>query len=459
VPGIFLDRCFRRGTTTVYVDQGFANDATYRRENTVLSKEIKIAMLGLVGSVLTAVLPTLIAKPLDLGLSIVLVTLIGSTAWVVIFVLRQSERAGRKVQKAGAREAPVPGARKGVRTLHALPAAEASVRGIIAGFLYALAAALCWSIGNVLMRLTAHKLPASSFDIAMLNYLVGALVLIVGGQIVCRWQGHPPRPSPSSARAKFWLAAVAKGFNTYSWILAVSVISAASAATLEGLHVIFTVAICFLILRIKAPAGNWFVFVASALLMVLGALLILDVHASIPSGTTLIGIALGLISALAFSVFYVTWVRTGQRPPELGRRAVEMGGLLLASLLCQFPIHVITSILWPRGNPLPFANMGAVDIATQALCGLIGIGATYFLINESLHRMRGQALTSVVLGIGLSYSVPFTMILESVFLGAPTLMTQWLGALVFAAAFASIYSYLRASDATAPARAIRRRVK
>jgi drug/metabolite transporter (DMT)-like permease len=269
--------------------------------------------------------------------------------------------------------------------------------------------------------------------------LVASVALIITGFAICPEKRKFTFPHTEN-RVRFWLAAAAKGINTYSWILAVTLISAASAATLEGLHIVFTVAILFLILKGKAPSGrSWVTYAIASVLLFVGALLILDLPASVPNGAVMGGIVLGLISGLSFSIFYVTWDRTSQHPYKLWQRATEVGGLLLASLLCQFPVHFLVNAFWFKGNLVPFTGMSVSDVGVQLICGLIGIGATYLLINESLHLMQNDRWCSLLLGIGLSYSVPFTMILESYFLGLPVVFNQWMGTLVFTVAFAAIY--------------------
>jgi len=53
--------------------------------------------------------------------------------------------------------------------------------------------------------------------------------------------------------------------------------------------------------------------------------------------------------------------------------------------------------------------------------------------------MRQHKLCSLLLGIGLSYSVPLTMILESIFLDVTPRANQLLGVVLFAVAFVAIY--------------------
>lgn len=60
-----------------------------------MSKEIQVALIGIIGTVLAAALPPLLAKPFDLGITVVLVVLLGSAMLVVIYVLGQAPQPAR----------------------------------------------------------------------------------------------------------------------------------------------------------------------------------------------------------------------------------------------------------------------------------------------------------------------------------------------------------------------------
>lgn len=314
---------------------------------------------------------------------------------------------------------------------------SASTANLWDGVCYALAAAACWSIGNILMRLTAHKLPvAAGFEIALVNYVVAALALLAGGWAM-GWRGKQKMVLlRAESRVKFWseapvkfgFVALFKGVNTLSWILAVSMISAAANAALENLHVVWTVVFLALFWRAHVPASAWANIVIGALLLALGTMLIVGTQ-DFGSGNT-IGILLGVVSGLSFSAFYVLWERAGQRPEERWQRSVEMGGLLFVAIVLLFPLYFIVNVLWLQRSALSFHLTGS-DVFIQALSGLIGIGAMYWLVNEALNILKGQRLASLVLGVGLAYSVPITMLLEIWFLGLETALVQWIGSVLF----------------------------
>ena len=214
----------------------------------------------------------------------------------------------------------------------------------------------------------------------------------------------------------------------------------------------FTILLLIAVFRVKVSTANWLVFIPGSIVMVIGAVLILGIPALVPGSETMLGIAFGVLSALFFSLFYVLWDHVGEKSPALGPRTLETGVLLLASLLCLFPIHIGMSMLLKQPTLLPFAGMSWEDIGLQAVCGLIGIGGTYMFINEALFHLRRHKLCSLLLGIGLSYSVPFTMILQSVFLGDELRPVQWIGGLLFGLAFAVIYRDMRDVRLLLPAR-------
>jgi len=437
-----------------------------------MNEKIVPAVLTFLGVLVGPVASNLATKPMDVWTTAVWCLLVLSVAGVVYYILREekasrsgipfdkqsrpatSQRQTADVVRARARRAIKndPVAAEPPRAANRPAPGVAAFGSVTKGFLYVLAAALCWSISNILLRITAQKLPDASFDIAVINYFVASIVLIAAAWVICRIQGQPFRMPRLKHGGKFWLVAAAKGLNTYTWILSVAIISAAAAATLEGLHVVFTILLLIVIFRVRVPTGNWLVFIPGSVVMVIGAVLILGMPALVPGNETMLGIVFGVLSALFFSLFYVLWEQVGEKSPALGPRTLETGVLLLASLLCPFPIHVGMNALLEHPTVIPFEGMSWDDIGLQALCGLIGIGGTYLFINESLFHLRRHKLCSLLLGIGLSYSVPFTMILQSVFLGEELRPVQWIGGLLFGLAFAVIYRDMRDARLLTPAR-------
>lgn len=403
------------------------------------NEKIAIRAMEAVGMLLLPLQQALFAKEVNWAGIAFWVIVWSSVMGVFFFIFREEKHAKKAVPSTGRKQRVKAATRSGT----AATGSQTSPQSIRRGFMLVLGAALCWSVSNILLRITASKLPASSgFDIALINYLVAAIFLILASWIVCRVKDQPFHLPPMRNVATFGIVAAAKGINTYSWILAVTLISAASAATLEGLHVVFTVAM-LLALRVKAPTGSWITSLASSAILVVGVVLILGLPVAGSGLAAWTGILLGIISAFSFSVFYVLWQRTGARPEAAGPRILEIGILLLVATVCLFPIHVVVNTLWWKAPLVLFGTMDWGDIGIQVACGLIGIGVTYYLINESLLHMKGHKLCRLLLGIGLSYSVPFTMILETLFLGLTPRFEQWLGAFLFAVAFAAIFKDMR----------------
>jgi drug/metabolite transporter (DMT)-like permease len=286
------------------------------------------AIMTLLTAILPSVVSHLLIKPLDVWAIAAWILLVLSVAGVVFFIHFSDEEATttvipktRPFAKVGGRGEAPPTVHKstwrsfstsGGGSRHtAAPAGRSSV---VKGFVYVLAAALCWSISNILLRITALKLPSATFDIAVLNYLVASVALIASAWVISRVRRQPFRLPPLKSVGKFWLVAAANGLNTYAWILSVGIISAASAATLEGLHVVFTVLLLVGFFRVKVPTSNWLTFVTGSMVLVAGAILILGVPTAGPGFNTWLGIALGALSGFFFSAFYVLWDKVGAKP-------------------------------------------------------------------------------------------------------------------------------------------------
>ena len=375
-----------------------------------------------------------IKPPFDPGAIALALAIVVSAALLLIWLNREDKNptlaatSARKDRKS-ARQ-PNPLTTKRSSSTVDIPIVAERVSDIWGGVKFALLAAACWSISNILLRLTASKLPiGAGIDIALVNYVVAAVTLLLGG-LAAGWSNKRKMVWPrTESPVKFWFVALFKGANTLCWILAVSMISAAATAALENLHVVWTVVFLALFWRGRVPKGAWINIVIGATMLALGTILIIGTKDI--SSANLLGILLGIVSGLSFSAFYVSWERTGRRPAELWQRSVETGGLLLAASALLFPIYLLVNLLLLHGSTLPFQALRARDIAIQVVCGLIGIGATYWFVNEALHRLEGHRLASLVLGVGLAYSVPMTMLLEIGFLGLETVLEQWIGAALF----------------------------
>src|SRR5262249_33441743 len=193
-----------------------------------------------------------------------------------------------------------------------------------------------------------------------------------------------------------------------------TLIPAATVATLENLQVVWTALAVIVLLQDRLP-WSW---VAGGGAAVAGAALISGGNVEGSTGSNALGIALGLASGVAFSVFVITWNGMGLSRRPLAERTAAMGVLLFVSGVVVYPVHLAVSGVLSDGARWPLTEIGFVDSLVQCVNGLVGIGVTYFLFNEASARLEGAgSLSAVLLALGLSFAVPVTLLTEWVVLG------------------------------------------
>lgn len=303
-------------------------------------------------------------------------------------------------------------------------------RQLAAGLGLAIASAACWAGGNVLTRWTAARLPLSTLDVVILKALVAAAFL--AGIAFCA----PKLPSvPQRSRGEFLWASLFKGLNTYLWILAVTVIPAGMVAALENLQVVWVALFLALFGRQPLPAG-WFVGALAA-----GCGVALIGRLSSIHWSELGSFILGLGSGVMFAGFLIIWNASERQTAGVRERALEMAALLLCAATLVCPAHWIWSAI--RGDRLawPLMEVGWFDGTLQALNGLVGTAVTYFFLTEAtaLLSRTGRA-SGVLLAFGLSLAVPFTLVMEWLFLGLSVDAAQWSGLGLFVIGFVLVRS-------------------
>jgi drug/metabolite transporter (DMT)-like permease len=291
----------------------------------------------------------------------------------------------------------------------------------------AVLAALCWSLGNIAFRWTAQRVQHSTFEVAVVNYVVAGATLLAWGAVLRRFEpSHQPIQFPSLPR--FVAVSLLKAINTYCWILSVATIPAAAASALENTHPLWAALPLVLLFGVRLPK-TW---IYGSVLVVMGAALVTKTAVYGFDALSAQGFAAALISGLAFAGFYVLWAGKGERPPFRSQRAIEMGSVMSMACILLFPIHVLVSALSPSATPALFGTLPRLDLLLQSVNGLIGIGLTYLLVGEALHRMRSVGTaSSFLLGFAMSFAVPMTLALESLILGTPVEPFQWMGACIF----------------------------
>jgi drug/metabolite transporter (DMT)-like permease len=317
---------------------------------------------------------------------------------------------------------------------------------MVLGFAVALGAAGFWGVGNVVTRWTLRRVPRAAFDVVLLKYLVAATLLVAVALLLRARHGRPDHALlvlRNIPPRKFVAASLAKGVNTYTWVLAAALIPAGPVATLETLHVVWTGLAVAVLFHVRVPRG-WIAGAAAALA---GATLITATPAEGFSSSGATGVALGLAAGLAFATFVILWTGLEKRHQPLWERTLAMGALLLVSGIVLYPLHLAVSLFWLGGSRWPLQEVGLLDGAVQCVNGLFGIGAAYFLLNEASALLEGAGkLSGLLLAIGLSFAVPVTLLTEALALGTPVSPVQWAGVALFVLGFVAVRGSLRQAE-------------
>ena len=178
-----------------------------------MNKDILHIVLGaVVAAIVQPAFQHLLDRPPDRWATAAWVVLVASVAVVVLLLLLRERgtrrRPARPVRRGERNSAPSPG--RGEVPAPRVRVDDGALPIIAKGFLYALGAGFCWSISNILLRITSHKLPSAGFEIALLNYVVAAVALIAAAWIICRVRGEPLNFLPSRTPPRSGLSRLRK---------------------------------------------------------------------------------------------------------------------------------------------------------------------------------------------------------------------------------------------------------
>lgn len=318
----------------------------------------------------------------------------------------------------------------------------------VRGFSVAILAALTWAAGNVVTQYSAERYkigsPASAIvDISLANYIGGSVTIVVLSLIIHTYKkrrGAAQRLTSFGYGKRFVLPAIFKGINTYAFVAAVALVSSATAATVENLHVLWT-AVLVSVLQRKLLAPSWFV---GALIIVIGTALAVGAftHTSW-SFETVGGTGLAFLAGITFALFVITWNQRQTNDNYFPQRALETGVFLVFSGLMILAVHLVIGRYALGGSWIPFSSIAMSDLTIQLINGVFNIGVTYFLMGEALRILEGIGqLSSLLLSLALSYAVAFTVLLQFAILGVRISPLQWCGVALFSVGFAIIRSNL-----------------
>ena len=311
------------------------------------------------------------------------------------------------------------------------------------GFCLAILASASWGIGGVITKYSAEKYPVGSgstavADIGLANYVSGTATVLLFtfvAHLFLKRSGSGTAHSLAIHKPfKISIAAFFKGANTYAFTAAVALISAAAATIVENLNVLWTALLVSVIGR-RVLSVSWF---GATAIVLLGTALTVGVGSGGVRGVSGTGLWLALLAGVAFSIYVITWNRVGSEDVYAPQRGLETGVFLGLTALMLLITHVVVGASG-GGSWLPFSSLHASDLMLQLMNGVFNIGFTYFLIGEAL-RVLGSSgpVASLLLSLGISYAVLFTVLGQYLLLGESITSLQWVGVLVFTAGFAFI---------------------
>ena len=311
---------------------------------------------------------------------------------------------------------------------------------VLLGFFVSICSALSWGVGNAVTRWSADKYPAAAFDIIVLKYLLaGAALLVVGGMLMARGRQRLHRPDFKVGNKWFLWSVVFKSLDAYLFVVAVTMIPATTVATFENLHVVWTAILLVAAFGANIPR-SW---LTSSVIIVIGASLITGIAEDSFRAENVFGLSIAVSTGLFFALFNIAWVSVAIERIRFDIRTLNMGLFLVLTGVLTFPLHVMYSLAAGEALTLPFTALPMKHLVVQSINGLLGIGATYFLMNEAISLMRGAGrAASLLLGLGISSAVLFTLLTEMIWFEQSVSTMQWIGLVLFSVGFASVRSDL-----------------
>jgi drug/metabolite transporter (DMT)-like permease len=310
------------------------------------------------------------------------------------------------------------------------------------GFGIAILAAAIWGVANAATRFSAEGHPDAIFEIGIVQFIAGSIsVLLVGLLAYTASHSKTPKHSPSFLSPWLILSSILMAINTCLFTAAVSFVNAGAVAVLENMQVIWIALILTLFLGVSVPA-RWFF---SAAIVIFGTLFVLeaipelsDAHAYLPPA----GIACGLGAGLSFAAFNLTWAKARDLNPDanFGTRTLEMAAMLTLTTCLIVPAFFAFKAVSGADINLNLLKLPMSHIAVQLLVGAFSVGATYVLMNEAFELLKGVGdLRVMIVGLGTSYAVLFTLVSEYAIFGRDVSFVQWIGVVLFSLGFMMVW--------------------
>ncbi len=296
---------------------------------------------------------------------------------------------------------------------------------VIRGSLVILCAAFVWGIGNFVTGFTAHKYLSSgslfpAVDIALANTLGGLVFLIVAFYIRHTISEPSAVEDDNQNSPRLWLcylnkqllfSGALKGVNTSLFVFSATYVVATQALVLESTYIVWSLLLAIFFLTHKVPLIP---SVLKALLLFLGVILVSgQTSLQLSSEYHLLGSAFGIAAGLSYAFFLFSWSRVTENLVDLKSQLLSTRLLLIISLVTIMLLTEILSVILLRMWWIPFTNLKYPDIVLQVVNGAFVMGLVYLLITIGMTYLKNaQEGASFIAALGLSFSIPFTLLPE-----------------------------------------------
>jgi len=288
----------------------------------------------------------------------------------------------------------------------------------MSGFLIIVAAALVWGIGNAVTGYTAYHYAATgslfpAIDIALAN-TVGGLIFLIPAKYLSRALAENSSALLYHSVAQRYsrqalLASMLKGSNTCLFVFSTMYIAATQSLVLESTYIVWSLVLT-MIFTVAKPKT----LIAKAVLIFLAATLVSG-QSSLQLNTKyhMLGAVFGIIAGMTYAGFLFFWSQVTAGLDDLPSLITSTGVLQMISLLSILVFSEFLSLILLGTWWMPLRNLNYPDILLQMVNGIFVIGVTYLLLTVGMARLKElRQGASTLAALGLSFSIPFTLLPE-----------------------------------------------
>lgn len=322
---------------------------------------------------------------------------------------------------------------------------------IVRGALIILIAAFVWGMGNFVTGFTAQKYLSSgslypAVDIALANTLGGLIflaIILIFRKAIVKFSSNKDE---TQSFQRIWiknlnkqsiLSGALKGANTCLFVFSTTFIAATQSLIFESTYIIWSFLLSFLFLLKRVPLLST---VFNSILLFIGVIFVSgQTSVNISTGTQSLGFVFGIAAGLSYALYLFFWSQVTDKLNDFESRALSTTLLLTISLLTIILMTETISYLFLRSIWIPFTNLDNPDIVLQVTNGIFVIGLVYLLITIGMSYLRNAPEgASLITALGLSFSIPFTLIPEFVIGKFVPTGLQLVGVFLFMFGFVSI---------------------